>query len=142
MPYMFKSKLKIILPMLAIFLFAGILILGSFKSSSLGGMNSYELMSDSVMDAERAPNMKGMHSLGEGTGAITVQTRTGVLPVKLELPRLGKEITVTNYLVTKENPVSLKIWIISSWIRYVFYLVSLLAGLMGYRIYRENRKNP
>ena len=88
-------------------------------------------------DVERAqvPEFKSMETLGEGEGAITVPTRTGVYPVKLELPNLGKMITVKTHLVTKENQPELKVLVIATWFKYILYLVSLVFGISSYRIY-------
>jgi hypothetical protein len=74
-----------------------------------------------------------MQSLGEADGAITVPMREGVLPVKMTLPSLGKQVSVTNYLVTKENQVSLKLFMVKTWLVYLFYLVALGAGYYCYR---------
>ncbi len=83
------------------------------------------------------PRFKGFQEIGEGEGAITVPIRKGVLPVKLELPRLGKTITVRNYLVTKEKQINLRVFIIAEWFKYIFYLISLLAGILAYKEYKK-----
>ncbi|MFC2154832.1 hypothetical protein ACFLRC_05070, partial [Candidatus Altiarchaeota archaeon] len=81
------------------------------------------------------PRMKGMTQLGEGAGAITAPVREGVYPVKLQLPNLGKSISVTNYLVTKENPVELKVVLVASWLKYLLYLLAALAAVKARKIY-------
>jgi len=106
----------------------------------LGSMSSMDRLSENMVGADYAdmeesyaPQMKGMQIIGEDDGAISVPLKTGVLPVKLELPRLGKQITVKNHLVTVENPVELKLFIVKSWVIYIYYLIALLAGLGAYR---------
>ena len=84
-----------------------------------------------------APRFMAMETIGEGTGAISVPTRTGVYPVKLELPNLGKTITVTTHLVTKENQPELKVLVIATWFKYILYLVSLVFGISAYRTYKS-----
>jgi len=83
------------------------------------------------------PRFKGFQEIGKGEGAITVPIREGVLPVKLELPRLGKTITVRNYLVTKEKQINLRVFIVAEWFKYIFYLISLLAGIWAYKEYKK-----
>ena len=90
-----------------------------------------------VNEAAPMPMVKSMSVLGKGTGAISVPEREGVLPVRLELPRLGKTITVTNYLVTKENPVKLSILLVSNSLKWLLYAIALAAGLLSYRIFRK-----
>ncbi|MFH0859583.1 MAG: hypothetical protein V1921_00110 [Candidatus Altiarchaeota archaeon] len=90
-----------------------------------------------MVDEEAAPQMllasKGLVEVGEGDAAITVPVREGVYPVKFEIPRLGKTISVVNHLVTKENQISLKILIVKDWIEYLIYLIGALAGIKCYR---------
>jgi len=93
-----------------------------------------------MIEKAEVPVPKGMQRIGEGEGAITVPTRKGVLPVKLELPRLGKTITVTNHLVTKENQISLKVLVIAGWFKYVLYLIALFAGILTYKVYKKGEK--
>lgn len=90
-------------------------------------------------NVERAPTpeFKAMETIGTGEGAISVPTRTGVYPVKLELPNLGKMITVTTHLVTKENQPDIKVLIIASWFKYILYLISLFFGISSYRVYKS-----
>jgi hypothetical protein len=110
------------------------------KSADSLGAAHYEADYALVEEAEgmRAPN--AMQKVGSGTGAISAPVRTGVLPVKLTLPTLGKSISVTNHLVTKENPVSLQVLIISTWFKYLFYLAAALAGLLAFRKYRQEHQ--
>ncbi len=92
-----------------------------------------------MMDEIAAPAFKGMETIGEGEGAITVPKREGVLPVNLELPRLGKSVQVKNYLVTKENQINLKLILISAKLKYLLYLIALLAGILAYKQYKEKK---
>lgn len=89
-----------------------------------------------IEGADVAPSFKGFEKVGEGEGAITVPQRSGVLPVKLELPHLGKSITVTNHLVTKENQISLRVWLLADYFKYLLYLIAALGGYVAYREYK------
>jgi len=112
---------------------------GMMTSSSRG---SYEMAADYAMFEENAvaPQFKGMVTLAEGEdGAITVPTRKGVLPVRMEIPNLGKRLSVTSHLVTKENPLSLKLLIVASWLKYVLYIAALLSGGICIKTYRKAR---
>jgi len=147
--YLSKGKMK------WIFAGAGLLIVGGIVIFVIGQLST-SLMSVSpasydsygmegrvaiMEDAVAAPAaMKGLTRLGgDEAGAISVPVRTGVLPVRLDIPRLGKLITVTNHLVTKENPVSLSIIIVSDWLRYILVAFALLPGLFCLRFYRATK---
>jgi hypothetical protein len=41
---------------------------------------------------------------------------------------MGKRITVTNYLVTKEKPVTLTLITCASWLKYLLYIIAALAA--------------
>lgn len=122
-------------------LFVGMLMiwqLGVFSTG--GGQNAVSYGSDyaEVESAAPAPMIKGMDLIGDDEeGAISVPVREGVLPVKLELPRMGKQITVTNYLVTKGKHPDLKILVISSYFKYLLYLLAAMFGIKAYRMYRR-----
>ena len=81
--------------------------------------------------------IRNYNSIGGGVGSITVPTREGVLPVKLEIPALGKTITLTSHLVTKENPLNIKIIIIAEWFKYLLYLISGYAFVIACGMYRK-----
>ncbi|MFH1786540.1 MAG: hypothetical protein ABH829_02770 [archaeon] len=66
--------------------------------------------------------------------AITAPTKKGVLPVRLDIPEMGKEITVTNYLVSKERPLKLTVLAVSAWFKYLLYLAGAYAGYVSYKI--------
>ncbi len=93
-----------------------------------------------VMQEASAPSMKGLSTIGEGEGKITVPTETGLLPVKFEIPSMGKSVRVTNYLVTVENPVSLRMIVINSRIKYLYYLLTILFLVKIYRMYFVKKK--
>ncbi|OYT27787.1 MAG: hypothetical protein B6U97_00550 [Candidatus Altiarchaeales archaeon ex4484_96] len=95
-----------------------------------------------TVDEATAPGApKGLQIIGEDSeGAITVPTRTGVYPVKLELPKTGKTITVRNHLVTKEKQISLTVLLIADWFKYLLYVISLIAGYLTYREYKMEEK--
>ena len=92
------------------------------------------------MEEAMAPAMAGMARVGEGEGAITVPTETGLLPVKFEIPSMGKSVSVTNYLVTLENPVSLTMLIFDSRIKYAYYLLTLFFLNKLYLMYVGKKK--
>lgn len=93
-----------------------------------------------MVEEANVPVFKGMEKIGEGEGAITVPTRKGVLPVKLELPQLGKTITVTNHLVTKDKQINLKVLVIAEWFKYILYLIALSAGILAYKVYKKGEE--
>jgi hypothetical protein len=117
-------------------LFLGLILfwqLGVFNT----GQASYSTKSLDISDEAAVPTFNGMERIGSGEGAITVPTKTGVLPVKLELPYMGKQIRVTNYLVTKENQQKIRILVIADYFKYVFYLLGIFALIKGGRMYKR-----
>ncbi len=109
----------------------GVFRMGSSGVDRMGGDYA------TVQEAAAPAAFKGLNVIGEDKeGAITVPTRTGVYPVKLELPRLGKTITVRNHLVTREKQLNIKVLLVAGWFKYLFYLISLIAGYMAYMEYR------
>ena len=119
------AALFIVLALILIVPLMVILQLGIFN---MGGSAQHKYETNYAMvERAEAPSFKAMDTIGSGGGAITVPTRTGVLPVKLELPRLGKSITVQNDLVTKENQVELKLLLVSTNLKYIAYLMALGA---------------
>ena len=106
---------------------------GSLQQKSL----SYEADYASVSNEAALPRMSGLDMIGSGEAAISIPTREGVLPVKLELPYMGKRISVTNYLVTKEKQLGLKVLVIADCFKYIFYLFAALAAVKGYRAYKK-----
>jgi hypothetical protein len=123
-------------------LFSLIGSVGVFSMGAPGAARNVMIESDDyeMVQEAAAPAVmtKSMSVLGRGEGAISAPVREGVLPVKLELPRLGKTVTVTNHLVTKENPVELKLLIVAGWLKYLGYLLALLCGGVCYRTYRKD----
>jgi len=126
----------IVLCLAVVVFFAVIWQLGVFNMG--GSAPAAEIRSDYAM-VENAPMpmAKSMEILGTGAGAISVPQREGVLPVRLELPSLGKTITVTNYLVTKENPMKLSILLVSDWLKWILYAIALVAGILMYGAYQR-----
>ncbi|MGA1791227.1 MAG: hypothetical protein ACMUIM_07060 [bacterium] len=88
---------------------------------------------------EQAPRFKGTTRIGEGTGAITVPTKQGVLPVKFELPSLGKSLSVTNHLVTREKPQSITMVLFAARFKYILYILMFIAAWMCYKIYMKRQ---
>lgn len=149
--YIQRNTLKWILAgaglLVALVLFGSIAYFGVFSPSRFMPEAADVSYSADYMEAPPemapAPVMKGLMELGEDEGgAITVPTRTGVLPVRLEIPALGKRITVTNELVTLEHPVALTVLVIATWLKWLFIIPSLLAGLSAYRLYRAAAPRP
>jgi len=145
------AGLGIILVVVILLLIAGAFF---FATSKIGGgiraqkaMVKTETWRGRALEAEVAPPhvpalaMKGLTKIGEtgAPGAITVPTRKGVLPVKLELPRLGKTISLTKHLVTKEKPIKLKILLIHTNLKYLLYLLGLYAGWQALHIYQRRK---
>ncbi len=125
-----------VLVVLALFTIVLFSVMGVFSGAGSSGSNARIASGYAVVEEAPAPMaMKSLSILGEGTGAISVPQREGVLPVRLELPNLGKSVTVTNYLVTKETPVELSMVIVSNHLKWLLYLAALVAGLMCYRVY-------
>jgi len=105
---------------------------------NLGGTATTEYRADyATIEAAQMPVFKAMKEIGAGEGAITVPTRTGVLPVKLELPTLGKSIAVKNDLVTKENQVELKLLLVSTNLKYLGYLLGLACLAICTKQYKK-----
>ncbi|MBD3204532.1 hypothetical protein GF327_09655 [Candidatus Woesearchaeota archaeon] len=132
MKYMLAGAGALIVLGLVIFVFFGFMNIFSGVTRQMG---THEMVSDyaRVDEEVSSPMTKSMNVLGEGSGKITVQKRKGVLPVRFELPRLGKTITVKNHLVTKETPVNLTLILVSSWIEYLYYIIGIIAGYFCYR---------
>jgi len=81
---------------------------------------------------------KLVSSAGETT--ITVPAKEGVYPVKFKLPAFGKRVTVTNNMVTSENPTRIRLILITAWVKYVIYVIALIAGFIGYGVYKTGHK--
>ncbi|MCX6695765.1 MAG: hypothetical protein NTU61_05670 [Candidatus Altiarchaeota archaeon] len=109
----------------------GVFNMGGSSYSEARIASDYATVNEAAM-----PMAKSMSLIGEGTGAINVPQREGVLPVRMELPNLGKTITVTNHLVTNENPVKLSILIVSNWLAWILYAVALAVGYLAHKQYR------
>lgn len=139
---MFTGAAGIIILVIIVGVFFG--LVSQFGVFSMGSTRSVAMVESdyAVMEEMEAPRamQKSMAVLGRGEGSISAPTRKGVLPVKLELPRLGKTITVTNHLVTKEDPVKLSVILVSSKLRYLVYLVGALCFLQCRRLYPQDGK--
>jgi hypothetical protein len=154
-----KTKLKWVFIGAGILVVVGLLVVGAIGlfGSLFSGMGAtsgsyyddyaydYAYEEEAMVMSEAAPMaaMKSIQRIGgdmdmydADEGAISVPTKEGVLPVKLDLPTLGKSVTVTNHLVTPENPVEISVFVVASWLKYVFYLIALLAGLCALKTYK------
>ncbi len=61
----------------------------------------------------------------EGKGTITIQLKEGIKPVKMEIPQLGKVVSLHRALVTAERPASFKLVVIDRLVIYMLLLVAL-----------------
>ncbi len=107
---------------------------------SMGGTvtRSATVDADYAVMEEAAPEVmmsKSMQILGSGEGAINVPTREGVLPVRLELPALGKTVRVTSHLIDSGNPLKVSVLLVAGWMKYLLYLIALAAGIQCARNY-------
>jgi len=128
----------LVLVVLFVVVFVAFSFIGSMSSIAPTTRTTGALGADYAMVQEAtAPMFKGVEKIGTGEGAITVPTREGVYPVKLEIPSLGKTITVTNHLVTSEQPIELKVLLVAGWFVYIIYFIGLLAGLSCYRMNKK-----
>ncbi|MBU0762409.1 MAG: hypothetical protein KKD39_05235 [Candidatus Altiarchaeota archaeon] len=132
MKWMLAGAAAIVVLCLFVVVFFGFIMqLGTFNMGSSTASVNYA--SDYAMVEEAAPPMamqKSRAVLGSGEGALNVPVREGVLPVKIELPALGKSVTVTSHMVNKEDPLKISVLIVRNWVKYPLYLISIIAGLL------------
>ncbi|MFH0862211.1 MAG: hypothetical protein V1875_04195 [Candidatus Altiarchaeota archaeon] len=143
MRYALVAVGALILISLAAAVFIGLLSMGiSSSGTSARQASMVDSNYASVDKAEMAPIMgKSMEVMGSGPGSINMPVKEGVLPVRLELPQLGKTITVTSYVVSQNNPLKISVLIVAGWFRYLLYAVSLFAGVLCLKDLRRLRKN-
>ncbi|MBD3388027.1 MAG: hypothetical protein GF416_03170 [Candidatus Altiarchaeales archaeon] len=127
--------------------FFGVLSMGIFSmGGSSAGYESRAVVYDAdyaMVDEAEAPMVmqKSMSVLGAGEGALNVPVREGVLPVRLELPYMGKTISVTSHLVHKDEPLEISVLVVAAWLKYVLYVISLMAGMMCVKsLVKHNKK--
>jgi hypothetical protein len=140
MKWMLAGAAGLIVLSLVVVVFFGILSLGISNIGGTQSTRSAMVASDyATVENAAAPGImtKSMAVLGAGEGAINVPTREGVLPVRLELPALGKTITVKSHLVNSKDPLKISILVIAGWLKYVLYLASLAAGILCLKRYRK-----
>ena len=137
---MIAGGVLLLLALAAVFIgFTFLWQMGTYSTASNGppGATSGYYANYAQVSEESADDvMRNFKSIGEGEGSITVPTREGVLPVKLDIPDLGKTVSLTSHLVTKENPLNIKILIIAEWFKYLLYVFSALAFVKAYGMYR------
>ncbi|MFH1055809.1 MAG: hypothetical protein V1744_06940 [Candidatus Altiarchaeota archaeon] len=106
-------------------------VVGMFGTYNMGGAperGGVTIASDWAQVEEAAPTMKSMNVLGSGDGALNVPVREGVLPVRMEIPNLGKTVSVTSHLVNKDtNPLKVSVLVAAGWLKYILYVISLAA---------------
>jgi hypothetical protein len=115
----------------------GIFNMGGASAPSQVYQSDYAVVEKTAV----APQFREMNAVGTGAGTITVPIRTGVLPVKLELPAMAKSITVKNDLVTKENQIHLQLLLVSTNLKYLAYFIALLALFVCKMEYRKEKEN-
>lgn len=64
-------------------------------------------------------------------------TKLGAIPVKFQLPAMGKTITVTNKIVTKESHPDISLLVVSSIMIYPLYLLALFCGWHCWKSYGQ-----
>ena len=139
MKWMLAGAGMLIVLCLGVVVFFGIMSMGIFNMGSTSYEKNAMVSSDYAMVEEAAPRQvmsKSMNLIGAGEGALNVPVREGVLPVRLELPALGKTITVTSHLVHKDDPMRITILVVAGWLKYLMYAASIAAGVACARMYR------
>ncbi len=140
MKWMLAGAGMLVVLCLGVVVFFGILSMGVFNMGSTSYERNAMVASDYAMVEEAAPRQvmaKSMNLIGTGDGALNVPVREGVLPVRLELPSLGKTITVTSHLVHKDDPMRISVLVVAGWLKYLMYAASIAAGLACARMYRR-----
>ena len=103
------------------------------------GAASFDVMEDAVDFEEMAPRammQKSVATIGAGEGALNVPVKKGVLPTRIELPALGKTMTVRSHLVHSKDPLKLTVLVMHENFKYLLYLVSLVSGIICIKTYR------
>ncbi|VVB53074.1 Uncharacterised protein [uncultured archaeon] len=130
--------------------FAAVIVLGGFLFAALGVFDGgtsppvvyekgldYATVSQAPMPEALGRNI-AMLSTGGKEGNIAVPIREGVLPVKLQLPSLGKQVSFTHYLVTSGKVPDVRVHILNRNAVYVLYLISLIAGAYAISTSRQH----
>ena len=138
--YLSTNNMKALLAgagiIIALLLFVGVFFTVVSMFSSVGGSFSQqrsfvEFEADGMVFSEEAAPMLMKNSVqryGAGDAALNVPVREGVLPVRLELPSLGKTMTVRSHLVHADDPLKISILLVNNWLKYGVYLISLFFG--------------
>ena len=107
--------------------------------SSMGSRSDVTFEKSMVAMDSNAPVSEAMTRLGGESGSITVPVREGVMPVKLELPALGKTMRVSTHLVHKDEPLKMAVWVVHDWLRYPLYIVAIIFGVSALRMYKKKQ---
>ncbi len=145
-----KSMSGMIVGALALFLLCLVVVaffsiiwqLGIFNMGASSRTASVLYEADYAAVEQAVPSnimMKSREVIGSGEGALNVPVREGVLPVRIELPSLGKSITVTSHLVHKDDPLDISVLVIADWFRYFIYLASFIAAMACMRELRKKQ---
>ena len=146
--YTHKTKIQWKIPLIIIGVVFSVIIalmgivflFGGLFSTSGGLMASSERIDSSVRYDMVYEESEAMKTVGRDDAAMSAPMKEGVLPVKLELPQLGKRITVTDHLVTKEMPSNMHVLMVAEWLKYLIYLLGIICGYYCIRRIRDNWK--
>lgn len=136
-----KKKVKwLFIALIALIIISGLMV-GLMNLFMIGMDYEYYSYSGSSVQADsNAPIMEGVEKVGEDEeGAISITTETGVLPVDFQIPRMGKTVTVTNNLVTLENPVSYRMLLVNSDLKYFIVLISAVLLLTEVKDFKKKK---
>ncbi len=127
----------------ALIIIAGVffLLAGLISNTFLSSMEDAKSVRSSVEYDVAYEEAMSMEKIGEDCAQMSAPMREGVLPVKLELPQLGKRITVTDHLVTKEKPSKVHVLMVAEWLKYLLYLIGLICGFFCIRKIKAEWKN-
>lgn len=127
-----KNLIKIVLILLG----AGAILFAVIGLFSILSAPGYKAMTTAAIYEQKMKRLGDISPLAERMsvqigekegGKITVQLKEGVKPVKMEIPTTGKLVTITKTLVTVERPFKAYIIVVTTWIKYILYLLGLLA---------------
>jgi hypothetical protein len=117
-------------------------LINIISSMFAGGTSSLESLNMKSVDyAYDNIEREVLTKVGDSEATMSAPMKEGVLPVRLELPDLGKRITVTDHLVTKEKPSKLKILVVAVWLKYLIFLIGLYFGYLCFQKIKKDTIN-
>ncbi len=111
-------------------------MIGEFSRSTQNDIAETE---SGFAQREAMPQFMRFESGMKAPNEIEVPVKVGAIPVKFQLPNMGKTITLTHRIVTKENQPTISLLIISTSLSYAFYLIAFLCGIYGWQIYQKSK---